>query len=311
MILTVTPNSAIDWKLFLPHFRWEGPLRADKAVWGMAGKPASAAWILGELGVDATAMGFAAGTYGEKMIELLEGKNVETDFIWVSGETRLNVQVVDLETGGQTILAVDTLEITNAHVERFMKRFHKKLNQAKALVTGSSLPACLDPDFFREIITAAKEKGIPVAFDTSSPHLAHALPAGPDVIKSNRAELSGVVGEDIITIEDAYQGARAVLDEYGTQVIVTLDTEGTLAVLKETAYHIPAPKIEVIESTVGSGEGVLAGIAYALANCLPLEEGIRLGTVAAGAFIMTSATADCRKEDVEQLLPTVELIPYP
>jgi fructose-1-phosphate kinase PfkB-like protein len=43
MILTVTPNSAIDWTVFLPHFRWEGPIRADKAVWGMAGKPSGAA----------------------------------------------------------------------------------------------------------------------------------------------------------------------------------------------------------------------------------------------------------------------------
>jgi len=310
MILTVTPNSAIDWTVFLPHFRWEGPLRADKAVWGMAGKPSGTAWILGELGVDTTAMGFAAGTNGEKMIELLEGKNVETDFIWVSGETRLNVHVVERETGGQTLLAVDTLEITSAHIERFMKRFHKKISQAKALVTGSSLPACLDPDFFREIITAAKEKGIPVALDSSSPHLAHALPSGLDVIRSNRVELSGIAGQDIITIEDAYQAARAILDEYGTQVIVTLGVEGALAVLKENAYRIPAPEVEVIESTAGAGDGILAGIAYALANRLPLEEGIRLGTAAAGAVIMTPATADCRKEDIERLLPSVELIPY-
>ena len=310
MILTVTPNSAIDWTVFLPHFRWEGPLRADKAVWGMAGKPSGTAWILGELGVDTTAMGFAAGTNGEKMIELLEGKNVETDFIWVSGETRLNVHVVERETGGQTLLAVDTLEITSAHIERFMKRFHKKISQAKALVTGSSLPACLDPDFFREIITAAKEKGIPVALDSSSPHLAHALPSGLDVIRSNRVELSSIAGQDIITIEDAYQAARAILDEYGTQVIVTLGVEGALAVLKENAYRIPAPEVEVIESTAGAGDGILAGIAYALANRLPLEEGIRLGTAAAGAVIMTPATADCHKEDIEYLLPSIELIPY-
>lgn len=310
MILTVTPNSAIDWTVFLPHFRWSGPLRADKAVWGMAGKPTGAAWILGELGVDTTAMGFAAGTYGEKMIELLEGKNVETDFIWVSGETRLNVHVVDLETGGQTLLEVDTLEVTSTHVERFMKRFHKELSQAKALVTGSSLPACLDLDFFREIITAAKEKSVPVVLDSSSPHLAYALLAGPDVIKSNRAELSGVVGQDIITIEDAYRAARTILDEYGPQVVVTLDDEGVLAVLKETTYHIPAPEVEVIESTAGAGDGVLAGIVYALANRLSLEEGIRLGTAAAGAVTMTPAAADCRKEDIEHLLPSIELIPY-
>ena len=311
MILTVTPNSAVDWTVFLPQFRWEKTQRADKAVWGIGVKPAGTAWILGELGVDITAMGFAAGTYGEKMIELLECKNVDTDFIWVGGETRLNVHVVDRDTGRQTLLTVDTLEITESHVERFMKRFHKKLSQVKALITGCSLPECLDPDFFQEIITAAKQRGIPVALDSSSPHLAHALTAGPDVIKSNCAELSGVVGQNITTIEDAYQGARAILNQYGTQVVVTLAAEGALAVLKEASYRIPAPRIEVIENTAGSGDGILAGIAYALSKHLPLEDGIRLGIAAAGAVIMTPAAADCRKDDIERLLPTVELIPYP
>ncbi|MCJ7626253.1 MAG: hexose kinase [Anaerolineaceae bacterium] len=311
MILTVTPNSAVDWTVSIPHFHWEQPLRANSAVWGVAGRPASAAWILGELGIIATAMGFVAGTSGEKLIELLEAKNVETDFTWVGGETRLNVHIVNQQTGEQTLLAVDTLEITNTQRERFTRRFHKKLAHADALVIGSSLPASIDPDFFNNLITAAKEMDVPVVLDTCSPHLAHALLAAPTVIKPNRTELSSVAGEHITTIEQAYRVARAILDQTGTQVIVTLDTDGTLAVLKESAFRIPAPVLTAIESTAGAGAGVLAGIAYALANSLPIQEGIRLGTAAAGAVILTPATADCRKEDVELLLPTIELIPYP
>jgi 1-phosphofructokinase family hexose kinase len=311
MILTVTPNSAIDWALFIPHFNWEEPLQADKAIWGMAGKSTSAAWILGELGVDTIAMGFAAGTSGEKMIELLEQKNVETDFIWVSGETRLNVHVFDREKGRQTLLAVDTLEIANAHIERFMKRFAKKLKQAKGLITGGSLPAGLTPDFFREIVTAAKEKGVPVVLDSGFPHFAHVLQASPDLIKLNRAHLSSVVGHVVISIEDAYHAARSILEKYGTQVFVTLDTGGTLAVLKERACRIPVLKAEQIENTAGAEGGILAGIAYALANQFPLEDGIRLGAAASSAVTMTPAAADCRKDDVERLLSKVELIPYP
>ena len=311
MILTVTPNSAIDWALFIPHFNWGGSLQVDKAVWGMAGKSTGAAWILGELGVDTIAMGFAAGTSGEKMIELLEQKNVETDFIWVSGETRLNVHVFDRGNDQQTLLAVDTLEIANAHIERFMKRFTKKLKQAKVLITGGSLPAGLTPDFFREIITAAKEKGVPVVLDSGFPHLANVLLVSPDLIMLNRADLSGVVGHAVVSIEEAYQAARAIIEKYSTQVLVTLDTEGTLAVLKESAYRIPAIKVERIENTTGAEVGILAGVAYALANQFPLEDGIRLGTAASSAVTMASAAADCRKDDVERLLSKVELIPYP
>ena len=311
MILTVTPNSAVDWTVSVPHFQWEQPLRANSAVWGVAGKPAGAAWILGELGIITTAMGFVAGTSGEKLIELLEAKNVETDFIWVGGETRLNVIIINQHTGEQTTLAVDTLEITTTHLERFMRRFNKKLAHADALITGSSLPACIDPDFFNRLITTANDAQVPVILDTSAPHLAHALSAGPTVIKPNRAELSSVAGETITTIEQAYHAARTILDTYGTQVIVTLDADGALAVLKGGTFRIPALKLSAVKNTAGAGDGVLAGIAYALANHLPIQEGIRLGTAAAGAVILTPATADCRKQDVERLLPTIELIPYP
>jgi len=311
MILTVTPNSTIDWTLFIPHFNWDGPIHADQAVWGMAGKPAGAAWILGELGVDTIAMGFAAGTSGEKMIELLEQKNVETDFIWVSGETRLNVHVVDRKTGRQTLLAVDTLEIASAHIERFMKRLYRKLKQAKVLITGGSLPAGLSPDFFHEVIMAAKEKGVTVVLDSNFPHLDRVLLAGPDLIKLDRAHLSGVTGHAVSSIKDAYRAARTILEKYGTQVIVTLDAKGILAVLKENAYRIPALKIEQIENTAGAEDGILAGIAYALLKQLPLEDGLRLGAAASSAVTMTPAAADCRKDDIERLLPTIEPIPYP
>lgn len=311
MILTVTPNSVVDWTISISDFQWDRSLRANYAVWGVAGKPTGAAWILGEMGIITTTMGFVAGTIGEKLIELLEAKNVETDFTWVGGETRLNVIVVNQHTNQHAKLAVDTLEITNTHRERFMHRFKKKLAQADALVTGSNLPAGLDPDFFIHLIAAARDVDVPVVLDTSSPHLAHALPANPTVIKPNRAELSTLAGKDIITLEHAYQAARAIIDAYGIQVVVSLDADGTLAVLKEGIFHIPAPDLHTHQSTAGAGDGILAGIAYALANHLPIQEGIRLGTAAAGAVILTAATADCQKEDIERLLPTIELIPYP
>ena len=61
MILTVTPNTAIDWTILVQHFVWNETLRASQNVWGMGGKPADASWVLGELGFPTRAMGFSAG----------------------------------------------------------------------------------------------------------------------------------------------------------------------------------------------------------------------------------------------------------
>ena len=311
MIVSVTPNSTIDWTIFLPYLHWNETIRSQKAVWGMGGKPADASWILGELGIPSLAMGFAAGMTGNKMLEMMHAKGVQTDFVWVEGETRLNVHLVDLESGGQSLLAVDTLIVLPEHVQQFFDKYKKVLDQAQAVVTGGSLPRSIDLSVLTDIVRLARERGIPVALDTSGPHILPGLEGKPNFYKPNRTELSTAVGRQVQTTEEVYAAAREVLEKYGTQVVVTMGELGALAVLKDRAYRIPAPKVEKVESIAGAGDGVLAGITWALAYQKPIEEGLRLGTAAAGAVVMQPATADCRKADVERLLPTIELIPYP
>jgi 6-phosphofructokinase 2 len=80
-------------------------------------------------------------------------------------------------------------------------------------------------------------------------------------------------------------------------------------VLHDKAYHMPPLDIEVVSAS-GAGDGVLAGITWAASHRKPIEEGLRLGIAAASAVCMLPGTADCRKEDVERLLPQVQLIPY-
>jgi fructose-1-phosphate kinase PfkB-like protein len=54
----------------------------------------------------------------------------------------------------------------------------------------------------------------------------------------------------------------------------------------------------------------LAGLAFAYAHHKPIEEGLRLGFAAAAAVCLTPATADCRRQDVERLLPDIRLETY-
>jgi fructose-1-phosphate kinase PfkB-like protein len=131
------------------------------------------------------------------------------------------------------------------------------------------------------------------------------------VVKLNRMELSTLTGKQVNTIEDAYRVARKILDKYGTEVIVTLGgANDSLAVLREHSYLIPAPEVKEVVSTLGAGDDVLAGLGYALAEKKSMEEGFRLGFAAAGAAIMTLGPADCRKTDVDKLLPTIQSIPF-
>lgn len=310
MILTVTPNTAIDWTILVPHFVWNETLRAAQNVWGMGGKPADASWVLGELGEDTLATGFAAGDIGNKMVALLQQKGVKTDFVQVDGETRLDVHIIDQENGGQSTLVADTLIVNENHIKALLKNYETGLDKADAVIVGGSLPKSLNKNILVDLVEMACKRNIPVALDTSGKYLLPALKAHPNVIKPNRMELSTIAGKPVITVEDAYHAAMNILTKYGTEVIVTLGAADALAVLKDRAYLIPMPQVEQVVSTAGAGDGVLAGLGSALAHRQPLEEGLKLGFAAAGAVIMTPGTADCRKSDVEKILPTIQLIPY-
>jgi fructose-1-phosphate kinase PfkB-like protein len=78
-------------------------------------------------------------------------------------------------------------------------------------------------------------------------------------------------------------------------------------VLGERAYRVPALDVP-IASTAGAGDGVLAGLALAVARGLAPQDGLRHGFALAGAIVQTLATADFNVADYQALLPRVELI---
>jgi len=311
MILTITPNTILDWTILLPHFVWNETLRASQGVWGIGSKPASSSWILGELGIPNRAMGFAAGMPGQKLEAMLQAKGVETDFIQVEGETNTRVQLINQENATQSTLVVDNLLVKPAHVSQLLEKYEVALAHTEAVIAGGSLPHCLDKNILIELVRMARQRNIPVALDAPGKYLLPALVEHPNVIRPNRFELTTLAGKPVITVEDAYHAAKQIFEKYSTEVIVTLGaSQDSLAVLKDQAYLIPVPQVEKIISRAGAGDGVLAGIAHALASRRPIEEGLKLGFAAAGAVIMTPASADCRKVDVDALLPTIQLIPY-
>jgi 1-phosphofructokinase family hexose kinase len=276
-------------------------MRATRTVTSMGGKPADASFILGEMGIPSLALGFAAGDVGRGVEQMLEARGVAVDFIQVGGETRINTVIISEQDGGHATITTSTLEVYPEHIEELRRRYRTALEDATCVVIGGT-----QPDFVR----LAKEHSVPVIFDASGQAMLGGLAAHPDFSKPNRDELAWLVERPLDSLEDAYRAGREMQDKHGTSPIVTLGTQGALAVLPERTYYIPPLEVEVV-SPAGAGDGVLAGMAAALSRGDSLEEGLRLGFAAATAVLLQPGTADCRRADVERFLPQIELVPYP
>jgi 1-phosphofructokinase family hexose kinase len=307
MIITLTPNTAIDYTLQVPSFELNSTLRADATAWGMGGKAADVSWILGKLGVPTRALGFAAGANGARMEAMLRERGVETDFVWVEGETRLNAVIV-VAGEGQSTITSPSLGVSPEHLSEFAARYQEALHDAACVVMGGSLPKGVPLEFYAEAIAQAHAHNVPVIFDSSGASLAAGVKSRPDLIKPNLAELGDLLGDQPVSRREVQQAAIRLRDEFGVHVIVTSGEAGAIAVFGERMYAIDPVSVPVA-SAAGAGDGVLAGIALAYSRGESLEYGLQHGFALAGAILQTLATADFRVEDYRQLLSQISITP--
>ncbi len=307
MIITLTPNTGIDFTLKLSSFQLNNTIRALNSAWGMGGKATDVSWTLGKLGVPTRALGFAAGPNGVRMENMLRARGVETDFVWVEGETRLNVIIVVSEEGQSTITS-SSLRVSLKHVSEFVARYEKALEGASCVVMGGSLPSGVPMEFYSEAIAKAHEHNIPVIFDSSGPSLLAGVKSRPDVIKPNLPELGELLGSEPASRKEIEQAARKLHDEYGSNLIITLGSEGAIAVFGEASYFIHPLSLPVV-SVAGAGDGVLAGMALAYLRKESFEYGLRHGFALAGAILQTLPTADLEVKDYEELLSQISIEP--
>jgi len=151
---------------------------------------------------------------------------------------------------------------------------------------------------------AAKKNGVRIMLN---PAPARALPeeliAGSDFLLPNETELNLLTGQPVKDVASAEGAARALLAKGAQTVIVTLGANGALLVTKDEAKHIPAFKVQVVDTTA-AGDAFIGGFASALLRGDELEQAVRYAN-ACGALATTKFGAQPslpNKEEVERLL---------
>jgi 1-phosphofructokinase len=304
MIVTLTPNTALDHTLVVDVWSPGRTLRAAASALGLAGKPTDAAYILGELGLPSRALGFAAGDTGAWIAAKLHSKGVTCAFTPVDGASRLNTVLIDRASGQATTVTTSSLIVGPHHIATLTAALREALDGASCLVLGGSLPDGVDPAVFADWIALARSRGVVTIFDAAGDALRAGLAAGPTFVKPNRHELSGLIGHEVASLDDALVAGREIVTRHGTIPVITLDIDGALAVTTDRALRARPIEVDVV-SAAGAGDAVLAGLAAAVARGQSLEDGLRLGVAAASAVCLNLATAECQLADVERLLGKV------
>ncbi|WP_037890459.1 1-phosphofructokinase [Streptomyces sp. NRRL S-87] len=289
MILTVTPNPSLDRTYEVPALT-RGTLHratADRVEPG--GKGVNVSRAVAAAGGRTIAVLPLGGAPGALVGELLGAQGIDVTAVSIAGNTRSNIAVVEPDA---TLTKINALgpELTPTEAALLLDSVRAQAPAADWIACCGSLPRGLPQEWYADLIAVAHDAGARVALDTSGPALLAALPAGPDLVKPNAAELAEAVGRPLATVGEAAQAARELRHRGARAVLASLGAAGQLLVDATGTYYGYA-RVDAVRSVVGAGDAALAGFLLATAAPAAGTAAPAAGTAAPAAGTAAPAAA--------------------
>ncbi len=287
MILTVTPNAALDLTWWVDRIEPGATHRVPSGMARAGGKSLNVARVAHQQGHDVLAIATAGGTTGAELELELGASGVPHTLVPVAASTRRSLALYDA--------GADETSIFNEYGENhsaeewalLLAAVERALPGASCLVGSGSLPPGADTGFYPELVRLAGARGIPSIIDTSGPALLAAADAGATVLKPNREEL--VAATDIA---DPIRGARALIARGARLVLLSLGSAGMIAVsADDRAGHLGARLPEpLVGNPTGAGDAAVAAVAACFAESAgatpPTEAILRRATAWSAAAVL-------------------------
>ncbi len=273
-VLTVTLNAAIDKRYDVRTVALGRVQRVDRVLASAGGKGLNVARGATLCGQRVLATGFVAGFAGGFITAGVAAEGIGDEFVRVDGESRTCINIID-DAGTSTEFLEPGVTVTPADLAALQRRFVALLPQVDVVTLSGSAPSGCPADVYAPLIRAARDAGRPVILDTSGAALAEGLLAAPSVAKPNREELAALVGAELPVLPDVIAAARTLCAGGTGCIVVSLGSEGALAVTAASVLRVRAPRVTAV-NPVGCGDVLVGGLASGLARGLAMPDALAL-----------------------------------
>ncbi|NQG96743.1 1-phosphofructokinase [Streptococcus suis] len=298
MIVTVTLNPAIDYIIRLEQVETGSVNRMDSDDKYAGGKGINVSRVLKRLGYPNKATGFLGGFTGKFIKDGLVAEGIDTDFVQVDQDTRINVKIkADQETEINGLGPIVTEEQLTE-----LEMVLAGLTDQDTVVFAGSAPASLGNDVYNKLIPVAKKAGAQVVCDFEGQTLLDSLAHQPLLVKPNNHELEAIFNVELSGIADIDVYAKKILDMGAQNVIISMAGDGALLVTPQATYFAKPIK-GIVKNSVGAGDSMVAGFTGEYVRSQdPIEAlkwGVACGT--ATAFSDDLASIEFIKEIYEKV----------
>jgi 6-phosphofructokinase 2 len=300
-IVTLTMNPALDMTTATEVIVPTSKVRCDEPRYDPGGGGINVARAVHMLGGDALAVFPVGGLAGAMVRQLLDREGLPQAVVAVDGASRQSLAVVERSTGNEYRFVLPGPPISPRDQQRCLDELAARAAGASFIVASGSLPPGAPVDFYARVARLARDLGIRFALDTSGPALTD---AGSDIymIKASLRELHHLAGTTTESEEQQEAAARAVVAQERCEIlVVSLGINGALYVTAQGSCRRHRAVPVKVQTTVGAGDSMLAGIILSLVRGWQLDDAVRFGMAAGTAAVLRPGTELCAREDTERL----------
>ena len=303
MICTVTFNPSLDYIVSVDDFQLGMTNRTSSELILPGGKGINVSIVLKNLGLDSTALGYAAGFTGEELIRRLTEFGVNADFIKINhGMTRINLKLKSID--GTEINGCGP-DIDAEALEQLMEKIDR-LQEGDVLVLAGSIPYSMPDDIYQKIMERLDGRDVRIVVDATKDLLLNVLGHHPFLIKPNNHELGDIFGVKLSEREEVVPYAKKLQEKGAVNVLVSMAGKGAVLLAEDgSVYAAEAPK-GTLKNGVGAGDSMVAGFLAGYGESGDYEHAFRMGLAAGSASAFSEQLAT--KDEIKKVYETCKII---
>ncbi len=278
MILSAGLTPAWQQILTFDSFRFGEVNRADKAVWCASGKVFNAGIAAHHLGGPSLTLapvgGVALGAIEAELADL----RVPCSWVRTQSATRVCTTILDAATGTMTELVENGRAMSAGELEEFRLAYAAQAARADVVVLIGSLPQGTPESYYRELLEKTPCQAV---LDFRGQGLLSVLDLEPLLVKPNREELAGTVGDPLENDDDLLR-AMWSLNDRGARYVLTTQGPGPVYLSSAgKAWRLTGPVIGNVVNPIGSGDAMAAAVAWGFRAGMEMVDAARLAIAAA------------------------------
>jgi ribokinase len=260
------------------------------------GKGANQAAAAALLGADVAFLGRVGDDgFGEPLVEALADKGVDTCLLEAVPDTSTGTAFITVTPDGENAITVApgaNRSITTGDIDAASDA----IGGARVLVAQM------------EVSTEVAGRAVEVAARHGTRALVNLAPpfeVGRDLLEMldpivvNEHEAAFLLGNKVEGVGGAISAAPELLALGPKSVVITVGEDGAVFSDGESTEHLPAPEVDVVDTT-GAGDAFVGALAAKLADDAPLRDAV--------AYAARAGAAAVTKEGAQGALPTPETV---